>query len=269
VSDITKVYSPGGQYFSVANQHAPRFTSFLKDLHDSGYPIHQNQSGGYNYRNIAGTNKLSNHAHGSAIDLNWSLNPRSKSNPYGHIGETLGADKFRALVAKHGLSWGGDWKNPDAMHVEVAGGDGHTHNHTQVQPNPTGPAFGSPRAAQEMGIPGSSYEINKASQIGAPPGSARAAQEIGIGGSTYETARAKPSGGPAGAQWGFNGADHKITWGDGSTNMLGPGGGGNQAADVNKPPKFGGPAAMPLTPGPTSAQPNQVAFNPFKSLFGG
>jgi hypothetical protein len=119
MSNLTKVYSPSGRYFTVAREHAPRFQGFLSELEKAGYNIDQSQSGGYNYRTIAGSNKLSNHAHGAALDINWSQNPRDGS--IGHIGKTLGADRVRSLASKYGLRWGGDYKNPDAMHFEVHG----------------------------------------------------------------------------------------------------------------------------------------------------
>ena len=98
---------------SVATQHAPRFKGLLDDLDAAGYGIDQKQSGGYNYRNIDGTNKLSNHAYGTAVDVNWNANARGT---HGNIPPDLA----RSLAAKHGLTWGGDWKNPDPMHFEVA-----------------------------------------------------------------------------------------------------------------------------------------------------
>lgn len=52
----------------------------------------------------------------------------------------------------------------------------------------SGPADGSPRGAQEAGIPGSQYEINAASRSGPTPGSFRDAQE------TMGPAGAPPAG---------------------------------------------------------------------------
>lgn len=107
--DLTTI-RPG---MHVATEHAPRFKGFLDDLEASGYGVDQRQSGGYNHRNIDGTNRLSNHAYGTAIDVNWTANPRGTRG-------TIQPDVARSLAAKHGLVWGGDWKNPDPMHFEVA-----------------------------------------------------------------------------------------------------------------------------------------------------
>jgi hypothetical protein len=101
-----------GAPFTVAADYAPRFQGFLNDLETAGYEIDPQQSGGYNPRNIAGTNKPSNHAFGRAIDVNWSLNPRgSPGNLPANVGD---------IAKRHGLTWGGTWSNPDPMHFEVA-----------------------------------------------------------------------------------------------------------------------------------------------------
>lgn len=112
--ELSRITSPGGAAFSVAKPHADRFSAFLSDLEASGYPIKGDQSGGFNPRTIAGTNKLSNHAHGAAIDVNWGENPRGGAG-------AIPAEIARSLAQKHGLVWGGDWKNPDPMHFEIAG----------------------------------------------------------------------------------------------------------------------------------------------------
>lgn len=72
---------------------------------------------GYCFRMVRGTtDKLSNHASGTAVDLNAS------KHPLGKIG-TFPAEKvpmLRALAKKYGLTWGGDYRNRvDEMHFEV------------------------------------------------------------------------------------------------------------------------------------------------------
>ena len=112
---LTRITSPGGAPFSVATPYADRFTGFLSDLAEAGYAIDPKQSGGYNDRNIAGTDIRSRHADGAAIDLNWNDQPRGQAG-------TIPAELARRLAKKRGLIWGGDWKNPDPMHFEVARG---------------------------------------------------------------------------------------------------------------------------------------------------
>lgn len=145
MAELTRIKSPGGAAFTVAQPHAERFSGLLGDLEAAGYKVNGDQSGGYNYRTIAGTNKLSNHAHGAAIDVNWTDNARGTPG-------NIPPDLARALAQKHGLTWGGDWKNPDPMHFEVPGQPGHTygdgHNHGAApaqQSTPTGaPAMAAP-----------------------------------------------------------------------------------------------------------------------------
>ena len=91
------------------------------EKHD--YVIRKKDTGGYNHRKIAGTDRWSNHAYGTAIDFNWTTNPRLDRNapmvcdmPDEMIAE------IRGLKTKKGLSyvrWGGDYKWVDPMHFEV------------------------------------------------------------------------------------------------------------------------------------------------------
>jgi hypothetical protein len=154
---LEKITSPSGASFWVAKPHAERFRGLIGDLESSGYGIKPKESGGYNYRNIAGTNKLSQHAHGNAIDINWMDNARGTPG-------NIPPDLARQLAQKHGMKWGGDWKNPDPMHFEVAvpGQPGHTfgdgHNHgappaavrTPADPEMPGLMPGAPRPASPM-----------------------------------------------------------------------------------------------------------------------
>lgn len=77
------------------------------------------QIGGHVFREIRGqegTGNLSNHASGTAIDINWDKHPLGASG-------TVPADKVAALryeVLKRGLRWGGDYRGrKDEMHIEV------------------------------------------------------------------------------------------------------------------------------------------------------
>lgn len=72
---------------------------------------------GFAYRTIRGyTTTLSNHASGTAIDINAPLHPLGASG-------TVRADKvaaMRAKAAELGLRWGGDYRGrKDEMHFEV------------------------------------------------------------------------------------------------------------------------------------------------------
>jgi hypothetical protein len=112
---LKTITAPSGARFTVSAEHADRFQALVNDLEAAGYPIKSDQSGGYNPRNIAGTNKPSLHSYGRAIDVNWNENARGKP---GSIPEAVALE----LAKKHGMTWGGQWKNRDDMHFEVADG---------------------------------------------------------------------------------------------------------------------------------------------------
>ncbi len=80
----------------------------------------KNPAGTFNWRNIAGTNRLSTHSFGITIDINikysnyweWEKNNNSISYknqiPY----------KIVEIFEKHGFIWGGKWYHYDTMHFE-------------------------------------------------------------------------------------------------------------------------------------------------------
>ena len=87
-----------------------------------------NNSSGFIYRTIAGTNKLSTHAFGRAIDINPAINPLIRGDeriPLGaeydpKVPGTIVADgKLVAYFKEKGWEWGGDWIGlKDYMHFE-------------------------------------------------------------------------------------------------------------------------------------------------------
>ena len=113
MTKLKVITSPSGARFTVAADYADKFTGLIGDLEAQGYGINAKASGGYNPRNIRGTNKPSNHAFGRAVDINWDR------NALGTKGD-IPAEVARSLAAKHGMTWGGDWSRPDPMHFEVA-----------------------------------------------------------------------------------------------------------------------------------------------------
>lgn len=122
--------------------------NIFKELFDIKYPIEKiklideygaddnksmadNNSSGFNYRLIAGTNRLSKHAQGLAIDINPLYNPYTKnglaipkeSQPYVNRGLKLEwmifkNDKIYNIFQKYGWKWGGSWTNSDYQHFE-------------------------------------------------------------------------------------------------------------------------------------------------------
>jgi hypothetical protein len=63
-----------------------------------------------------GGSALPEHAYGKAIDINPAQNP-------GHSNQTNLPANVSEMAAKHGLTWGGDWKpgSRDNMHFEWTG----------------------------------------------------------------------------------------------------------------------------------------------------
>lgn len=109
---LVRITGPNDTKVTVAKEHADKFVGLFTDLAAAGYNIKPQDTSGYNYRNIRGTNKPSEHARGFAVDVNATSNGRGTK---GDIPPELA----RQLAAKHGLTWGGDWKNPDPMHFEI------------------------------------------------------------------------------------------------------------------------------------------------------
>lgn len=78
-----------------------------------------NNSSGFNYRMIAGTDKLSLHARGMAIDINPKLNPfchkDGSTSPHnavhepGKPGVLVAGDPVVSKFKELGWTWGGDW----------------------------------------------------------------------------------------------------------------------------------------------------------------
>lgn len=98
---------------------APLIAGFCAEFHELIEPIDEGRldDWGYAFRDIRGvTGRLSNHASGTAVDLN------ALQHPMGKIG-TFPAEKvpmIRALAKKYGLNWGGDYRGRvDEMHFEV------------------------------------------------------------------------------------------------------------------------------------------------------
>ena len=114
--NLVTVTAPNGQQWRVNKASAPSFTAFLQDLSREGYS--PTSSGGFNNRNIRGSDRKSQHAFGTAIDIG------AAANPMGGTASDMPPD-VSALAAKYGLEWGGDWTGrPDPMHFEWRGPSG-------------------------------------------------------------------------------------------------------------------------------------------------
>lgn len=113
---LTTILAPNGQHVTVAGNYASKFQGLLQDLWNAGY--HFKSVGGYNYRNIAGTNTLSKHATGEAIDIDPGANPVS----YGGMKTYFDINRIMPIIRKYGLDWGGLWSGKkDPMHFSTGG----------------------------------------------------------------------------------------------------------------------------------------------------
>ena len=120
----------------------------FKELYDKKYPIEKvrlideynaddnlsmndNNSSAFCYRTIKGSNKISNHGKGMAIDINPFQNPHvigETTNPVeaymysdrtiGHTGIIIEGDDCYNAFVERGWTWGGHWSNPDYQHFE-------------------------------------------------------------------------------------------------------------------------------------------------------
>jgi len=103
-----------------AEKVAPLLVGFAAEFHNLIEPLDVGSldDWGYAYRDVRGVpGKLSNHASGTAIDLN------ATKHPLGTVGtfEPGKVPMLRALTKKYGLTWGGDYKGrKDEMHYEIS-----------------------------------------------------------------------------------------------------------------------------------------------------
>ena len=104
-----------------AKSVAPLLVGFAAEFHELIEPIDEGglDDWGYAFRDVRGVpGKLSNHASGTAVDLNATRHILGKAG-------TFPAEKvpmLKALVKKYSLTWGGsdNWRRKDEMHFEVA-----------------------------------------------------------------------------------------------------------------------------------------------------
>ena len=104
----------------VARPVAPLLIAFAADFHRLIEPLDEGQldDWGYCYRKVRGSQAvISNHASGTAIDLNATKHPLGKEGTFSQDQIKI----IRRLCRKYGLKWGGDYRyRKDEMHVEIA-----------------------------------------------------------------------------------------------------------------------------------------------------
>jgi len=103
----------------VSSKVAHIFEHLIKWFDDNIEPVKPGETGGYNYRPIRGYEDqgiLSNHASGTAIDINSVAHFLGKENTFPPEQMKMLSAKAKAL----GLRWGGDYTGrKDEMHFEV------------------------------------------------------------------------------------------------------------------------------------------------------
>ncbi len=134
----------------VHNAIAQKMLDIFEDLHEAEFAIDKiqlidvydgddnrsmvdNNTSAFNYRVVEGTNNLSNHSWGLAIDINPLVNPYvTKKGVYPVEGRSYvdrevpvkgmiikGDVCYEAFISR-GFSWGGDWKNSkDYQHFDI------------------------------------------------------------------------------------------------------------------------------------------------------
>lgn len=95
---------------------------------DDDLSMEANNTSAFNYREVTGGGRLSNHAYGRAVDINTFLNPYIKGNlilPHGATYDPKVAGTFTAEspvvreFLRLGWTWGGNWTSPkDYQHFE-------------------------------------------------------------------------------------------------------------------------------------------------------
>lgn len=102
-----------------AEAAAPLLINFAAQFHEQVEKIDKGtlDDWGYAFRTIRGSDvHLSNHASGTAIDINATKHPLGKRDTFSKEQEKT----IRELCKKYGLRWGGDYQvRADEMHFEV------------------------------------------------------------------------------------------------------------------------------------------------------
>ena len=125
---VTKKVPGADRRLTLAAEAAPLLLAVAADYHATVKPIDQGtwDEGGYNNRDANGApGKKSNHASGTAIDLNWS-EEGAQGSAWGKrfFAQTKHRLAIQAMKKRYGkwVQWGGDWRANDYMHWEIKPG---------------------------------------------------------------------------------------------------------------------------------------------------
>ncbi|QQS38131.1 MAG: M15 family metallopeptidase [Ignavibacteriales bacterium] len=124
VNDIRKIFQ------LIKNEKFPvsKVIPIVKYKWSDNESMLDNNTSAFNYRLVAGTNRMSNHSYGKAIDINPFLNPHIKNDIYSPKGSEYNTEKPGTIGSNHflvtefkklGWEWGGDWTSlKDYQHFE-------------------------------------------------------------------------------------------------------------------------------------------------------
>lgn len=128
-ASLQKVVYPGrGRahfYMSARHGAACQLAAALADIAagpDAAHPSLRGVGGSFNWRRIAGTDRLSAHSFGIAIDLNTKYGGywRWGGEREGQVGEYRNGipESVVRSLERYGYIWGGKWHHYDGMHFE-------------------------------------------------------------------------------------------------------------------------------------------------------
>lgn len=117
---LSTIRTPWGQTVTVNSSVAGKYSQLFNGLNSLGYRPKSVQ--GYNYRNIAGTNTLSKHALGLAVDIDPTPNRGGRLGGGGSRYGYFDPQKVMQLARSLGMSWGATFRNPDPMHFSFGEG---------------------------------------------------------------------------------------------------------------------------------------------------
>lgn len=108
---------PGGKTYRVHSRSLPAFREAASSIVAANTGYRATSGAAFNWRNVAGSRQMSQHAVGNAIDINPARNPYTSGS--------LITDMPPAYVAawrQAGFCWGGDWRfSKDTMHYTWMG----------------------------------------------------------------------------------------------------------------------------------------------------
>lgn len=100
-----------------ASDSLEKIISELMQLPDKLQKYLNNPGGTFVWRNIAGTNRLSNHSFGTALDINTKYSDYWQWNKNFEYANRIPFE-IVDIFEKYGFIWGGKWYHYDTMHFE-------------------------------------------------------------------------------------------------------------------------------------------------------